>query len=124
MPRPLRIVFACTTGLSLLLTAGVFFFWVRSYVRQDFFSIGQRADGREQAIRSAHGRIYVGPVYHDAKRDKRFLRKSDSRFVYHFGVMALVALPALAHGMGVLIARESRRRAAMPPPGEREVEII
>lgn len=120
MPRALRILLTFTTALSVLASIVVLGFWVMSYIRPTHLHIGHTADGHDREIRSAHGSLYVGAVHVDPVRKKRFFRKSESRRYYHFEILAIAAMPAMAHGLGVMMYRESRKRALMPGTPEAE----
>jgi len=118
MPRLLRIFLNITTTLSLLVCAAILFLWIRSYFQADFIPLGQTEKGTQIVARSAHGSIYVGPLRHDVARNKRFIRKNESRKLLHVQLLFVAGIPALAHLMIVLIRQESQRRAALPPAPE------
>jgi len=115
MPRLLRIFLNITTTLSLLLCAAILAIWIRSYFKPDFITLTHTADGLEIAARSAHGSVYVGPVRHDPLRNKRFLRKHESRKLLHVQLLFIAGIPAITHLMIILIRREAQRRANLAP---------
>lgn len=114
MPRLLQIFLNITTTLSLILCAAILAIWIRSYFKPDFVTLTHTADGLEIAARSAHGSLYVGPVRHDAIRNKRFLRKHESRKILHVQLLFIAGIPAITHLMIILIRQEKQRRAMLP----------